>query len=69
MPKYEPHELAMIQSVYEAIAAEAWFNRNSVTERELLKLVLRTYDGYGQEPDAFRRQCLDAAKARFSKTR
>jgi hypothetical protein len=69
MPKYDPGELALIRDVYEAVVAEAWFNRNSVTERELLKLVLEKYDQGWPEAEVFRRYCLDAAKARFFKSR
>lgn len=69
MIKLQPHEAVLIQRVYDGIAQESWFNRNTVTERELLKLILRTYAEEPGDEAALLRACLGEARGRFSRTR
>lgn len=58
-----------ILRAYESLTRESWFNRNAVTERELLKMLFALRgDGSGPE-EAFYSAAADEAKRRFSKTR
>lgn len=69
MVKLQPHEAALIQRIYDAITREPWFNRNAVTERELLKLILRNHAANPADQAALMRLCRDEAMGRFSRTR
>jgi hypothetical protein len=69
MIKLQPHEARLIQRVYDGIAGESWFNRNAVTERELLKLILRTYAEGPVNETALLLACSEEARGRFSKFR
>lgn len=67
MTKPAPHELAIMRDVYTAIVDAPWFNRNAVTERELLKLIFSAHaDGLGDH-QAFGKLCREEAQRRFSK--
>ena len=67
MSKPAPHELAVMREVYIKIVEAPWFNRNAITERELLKLIFSARsDGLGDR-DAFGKFCHDEAQRRFSK--
>lgn len=68
MSKLAPHELEIIRDIYTAILDEPWFNRNAVTERELLKLVFRTVSETAQDRETLGRLCREAARNRFSRT-
>jgi hypothetical protein len=58
-----------ILRAYESLTRESWFNRNAITERELLKMLFALRgDGSGPE-DAFYKAAEDEAKRRFSKMR
>lgn len=68
MSKPAPHELAILRDVYTAIVDAPWFNRNAVTEKELLKMIFRAHaDGIGDH-EAFGKLCRDEAQRRFSRT-
>lgn len=67
MPKPAPHELAIMRDIYAEIVEAPWFNRNAVTERELLKLIFRAHAGGLVGDEAFGRFCREEAQRRFSK--
>ena len=67
MVKLQPHEAMLIQRVYETIAGESWFNRNAITERELLKLVLGHHAAGGRDEAGLLLLCREEARRRFSK--
>lgn len=69
MIKLQPHEAILIQRVYDGIAQEPWFNRNAVTERELLKLILSNFTGDCQDEASLLLACRDVARERFSRLR
>jgi hypothetical protein len=69
MVKLPPHEALLIQRVYDGISQESWFNRNAITERELLKLILQNYADRPADEAALLLACRDAARDRFSKPR
>lgn len=69
MVKLQPHEATLIQRVYDGIVAESWFNRNAITERELLKLILRNYAADLKDETNLLLTCRDEARDRFSKLR
>lgn len=69
MVKLQPHEAMLIQRVYDAIVTESWFNRNAITERELLKLILQNHAEAPVDEAALLLTCRDEARDRFSKMR
>lgn len=69
MVKLQPHEAMLIQRVFDGITQESWFNRNAITERELLKLILVNYGGDPTDEAALTLLCRDEARARFSRPR
>jgi hypothetical protein len=69
MIKLQPHEATLIQRVYDGIVGESWFNRNAVTERELLKLILSSYAGDRKDEAHLMSSCREEARDRFSKQR
>lgn len=69
MVKLQPHEALLIQRVYDRIAEASWFNRNAVTERELLKLILRNYAETPRDETALLNACSEEARGRFSRIR
>jgi hypothetical protein len=69
MVKLQPHEAMLIQRVFDGIVAESWFNRNAITERELLKLILQNHADASVDEAAFLLTCRNEARHRFAKTR
>lgn len=69
MVKLQPHEAILIQRVYDTIVAEPWFNRNVITERELLKMIILHHQDGAIAEAALLPLCRDEARARFSKLR
>ena len=69
MVKLQPHEVVLIQRVYDAISGESWFNRNAITERELLKLILSNYAEASEDEAALLLACRQEARGRFAKMR
>lgn len=69
MVKLQPQEALLIQRVYDGIVRESWFNRNAITERELLKLILQNHAGGPVDEAALLLACRDEARGRFSKMR
>jgi hypothetical protein len=69
MVKLQPHEAMLIQRVYDGIIGESWFNRNAITERELLKLILQNHAGGHLDEAALLTACRGEARDRFSKMR
>ena len=69
MAKLQPHEVVLIQRIYDEVAQASWFNRNAVTERELLKLILENYAEYPVDETALLRACDEEARNRFSRIR
>lgn len=68
MPKPAPHELKIMRDTYMEIVDAPWFNRNAVTERELIKLLFAAHaDGVGDRA-AFGEFCREEARRRFSRT-
>lgn len=66
MVQYQPHEAQLIRHVYQTITSQPWFNRNAITERELLKLILENHVNHGKDAAAFLDLCRGEAQARFS---
>ena len=69
MVKLLPHEARLIQRIHEEIVGEPWFNRNAITERELLKLILERHAAGSTDETVLLPSCRDEARARFSKQR
>ena len=69
MVKLLPHEAILVQRIHASIADEPWFNRNAVTERELLKLILLYHQSGSTEEAELTPLCYDEARARFSRLR
>lgn len=69
MVKLLPHEAMLIQRIHEQIVGEPWFNRNVITERELLKLILERHAGGSTDEAVLLPLCREAAQARFSRSR
>lgn len=67
MPKPAPHELAVMRDVYTKIVEAPWFNRNAITERELLKLIFEAHSNGLGDHHAFEKHCREEAQRRFSK--
>jgi hypothetical protein len=67
MIKLQPQEAMLIKRVYDVIVEESWFHRNAVTERELLKLILRNYHGNGRDEAHLLVSCSKEARYRFSR--
>lgn len=67
MPQPAPHELALIRELYTAILEEPWFNRNAITERELLKMVFRTCADATEDRETLKSLCRLEARRRFSR--
>jgi len=65
----QPHEAALIQRVYDEIVQQSWFNRNAITERELLKLILRAHALDPKSEAEMLLACREAARDRFAKQR
>jgi hypothetical protein len=64
-----PHELTIMRDIYIEIVDAPWFNRNAVTERELLKLVFNARSDGIDDREAFGKLCREEARRRFSRTR
>jgi hypothetical protein len=69
MVKLQPHEAVLIRRVYDAISQESWFNRNAITERELLKLILSNHAEAFKDEAALLLTCREEARGRFAKMR
>lgn len=67
MNKFTPQEVKIIEKVYLALLDEDWFNRNTVTERELLKLICRAFRENYQTFELFEASCSEEARARFTR--
>ena len=67
MPKPTPQQLALIREIYLALVEEPWFNRNVVTERELLKMVHAICAGADDEAERLTERCHAEARHRFSR--
>ncbi|MBX9459609.1 MAG: hypothetical protein KL863_28240 [Rhizobium sp.] len=68
MLKLPPREALLIQRVHAHIAGQTWFNRNAVTETELLKLILRHHAGASRQEAELVALSIEEARARFSLT-
>ncbi len=57
-------EAALVAAVHREISSASWFQRNSVTEWELLKMILwrNSFD----DPSALLQSCLEEARQRFA---
>ncbi|MGV3550536.1 hypothetical protein [Rhizobium sp.] len=69
MVQLPPHQAQLIQRIHATIVGEPWFNQNAITERELLKLILRHHAGGADREEALMPICREEAQARFSKLR
>lgn len=67
MNKFTPQEVQIIEKAYLALLDEAWFNRNMVTERKLLKLICRAIRENYQTYELFLASCSQEARARFAR--
>ena len=67
MPKPAPHELELIRDIYLAVLDEPWFNRNAITERELLKVVFRICVSADEASEVLACLCRNEARERFSR--
>jgi hypothetical protein len=62
-------EAALVREVYVDIPDQPWFNRNAVTERELLKAILAELPHMTGDPSNFASRCREVARARFAMRR
>lgn len=69
MSKFTPDEITIIGGVYRALLSEAWFNRNAVTERELLKLLISSYRQTPASGEELLVRCAAEAERRFGRRR
>lgn len=67
MPKPTNPELETIRHIYLAVIEEPWFNRNAITERELLKLVFRACIGSERSFGELELLCREEARRRFAR--
>ncbi|CAN7656635.1 hypothetical protein LJR030_002006 [Rhizobium sp. LjRoot30] len=67
MIKLSPVEAERAGRVYAQITEEPWFNRNAVTERELLKLVIETVRVSKEAEPQILSSCVEQARERFSR--
>ena len=68
MRKFTPEQAEIIRNTYETLIEQEWFNRNAITERELLKVVLQSFlDGLDDGESLFE-ACESEAKRRFSRS-
>lgn len=66
MLKLPPRDALLVQRVHAHIAGQPWFNRNAVTETELLKLILRHHATAGGQEAELVALSIDEARIRFS---
>lgn len=69
MPKPTPQQQALIRDLYLALVEEPWFNRNVVTEKELLKMLHANCAGVDDDAAELETRCRTEARHRFSKRR
>ena len=62
-----PSEAAIVYRVYSEIINSPWFNRNAVTEREALKMIIALVSGLPDSESELLARCVAEAKARFSR--
>jgi hypothetical protein len=67
MIKLTPVQAQLAGRVYAQITDEPWFNRNAVTERELLKLVIETVRVSKDAEPQILSSCVEQARGRFSR--
>ncbi len=67
MRKFTPQEAEIIRTAYDSLIGQDWFNRNAITEREMLKVVLRTFLDGAQSSEALFNACEREARKRFSR--
>ena len=60
-------EVAIVRRVSQRALGQRWFNRNFITERELLKVVLNAWRDGLQEEDRLSKHVLKEARKRFAK--
>ena len=65
MKKFQPDEAALLKRIYDKIVAEPWFNRNAITERELIKLILTEHAL--RDETGLQAYCFEEARKRFSR--
>ncbi|MFK0278414.1 hypothetical protein ACIQUG_32420 [Ensifer sp. NPDC090286] len=53
--------------IFDAIAGAPWFNRNVITERELIKLIVEFHRA--DAGPSLETACIDEAERRFSRRR
>lgn len=64
MVQLAPEEAALVAAVHREISSASWFHRNSVTEWELLKMILFRHSS--DDPSALRQSCHEEARRRFA---
>lgn len=69
MSKFTPDELAVIGGAYHALLSEPWFNRNAITERELLKLLMSAFREDPASCEELLARCAGEAEHRFGRRR
>ncbi len=62
-----PEELAIVESVYDTIAAEKWFTDDEAKRRSFAAYVIASYHRGLTDPSKLLRFCEIAAKRRFHK--
>ncbi|AYD04448.1 hypothetical protein [Neorhizobium sp. NCHU2750] len=69
MTKPTPEEAIHLRDLFEDIVGAAWFNRNAMTERELLILILERHRDSGGDIEKLKDGCVATARERFSRLR
>lgn len=69
MTKPTADEAIQLRDLYQEIVGATWFNRNAMTERELLILILERHRESGGDIDTLRDACVAVARERFSRLR
>lgn len=67
MRKFTPQEAEIIRTAYDSLIEQDWFNRNAVTEREMLKIVLQTFLDGAQSLEKLLAACESEGRRRFSR--
>ena len=62
---FAPHDLLIVQSVYEHIVAEPWFSKGAAYHSKFARLVLDTYRVGPVTPDKLHEVCWAVAMERF----
>lgn len=63
----QPHEMEIVQAVFNTIVAEPWFDHEPWMEKAFAAFVLRAYRDGIIEPDRLENYCREAASKRYGR--